>query len=478
MFAVALGFPEILDISVFLMISPSDFLTDLLIADPCMSNFIGIRHEDKYLMERRAPLTPRHVERLVRQKKLDIIVQYSDKRVFTEEEYVKAGAKMAKDLKKCSVIFGVKEIPLSFFEENKTYIFFSHVIKGQPGNMPMLRRMMELKCNLIDYEKVIDEQGKRLIFFGKYAGLAGMINSLWSLGLRLKEAGYKTPFSQIKQAHQYDSLEDARKVISAVGQEIAEKGLPEELRPFVVAFTGYGNVSAGAQEIFGLLPAKEISPEKLLSLRRRTHLPNNLLYKVVFKEEDLVEPIDPDSEFDLSDYYSHPENFRGVFEKYIPHIDMLINGIYWDARYPRLVTKDYLEKLFEKESPKLKVIGDISCDINGSVECTEQSTEIEDPIFVYHPDSRTITMGHKGNGLLIMAVDILPSELPRDASNGFGDVLINFVKPISDCDFSEDFEDLDLPRAIKKGLILHQGKLTPDFEYLAKHVKIEETEEV
>ena len=132
-----------------------------------MSNYIGIRHEDKYLLEKRAPLTPAHVERLVKQKKLDIIVQTSDKRIFKDEEYRKAGAEIAEDLDKCYVIFGVKEIPLSFFESSKTYVFFSHVIKGQPYNMSMLKRMMELKCNLIEYEKIIDEQGKRLIFFGK-----------------------------------------------------------------------------------------------------------------------------------------------------------------------------------------------------------------------------------------------------------------------------------------------------------------------
>src|SRR5512137_349524 len=154
-----------------------------------MSNFIGIRHEDKYELETRAPLTPSHVERLVKQKKLDIVVQSSEKRVFTDDEYIKAGAKISKDLKKCSVIFGVKEIPESVFEQDKTYVFFAHVIKGQFYNMPMLKRMMELKCNLIEYERVVDEQGKRLIFFGHYAGLAGMINSLWSLGLRLKEEG-------------------------------------------------------------------------------------------------------------------------------------------------------------------------------------------------------------------------------------------------------------------------------------------------
>ena len=171
-----------------------------------MGNFIGIRHEDKYVMERRAPLTPKHVERLIKNKKLDFVVQTSEKRVFTDEEYIKAGAKIGKDLKKCSVIFGVKEMPVTFFEEEKTYIFFSHVIKGQAYNMPMLKKMMEMKCNLIDYERVVDEQGKRLIFFGRYAGLAGMIDSLWSLGLRLKDAGYKTPFAQIKQEDELVNL--------------------------------------------------------------------------------------------------------------------------------------------------------------------------------------------------------------------------------------------------------------------------------
>lgn len=436
-----------------------------------MGNFIGIRHEDKYVMERRAPLTPGHVERLIKNKKLDFVIQTSEKRVFKDDEYLKAGAEIAADLSKCGVIFGVKEMPESFFEENKTYVFFSHVIKGQPYNMPMLRKMMEKKCNLIDYERVVDEQGKRLIFFGRYAGLAGMINSLWSLGLRLQEAGLTTPFLQIKQAHHYSSLDEVRDVISMVGQEIAENGLPAELRPFTIAFTGYGNVSQGAQEIIGLLPVKEISPEKLFTLKQRNKLPENLIYKIVFKEKDLFETVNQDEEFELHTYYSNPEKFRSKFEKYIPHIDMLINCIYWDARYPRIVTKEYLKKLFADGKPKLKVIGDISCDPNGSVECTAKGTEIEDPIFVYHPDSMTYTMGHKGDGVLVMAVDILPSELPRDSSAGFADVLINYVKAIADCDYEEDFQKLDLPFAIKTALILHRGELTPQYKYLEEYLK-------
>ncbi|MCX6248182.1 MAG: bifunctional lysine ketoglutarate reductase /saccharopine dehydrogenase family protein [Bacteroidetes bacterium] len=430
-----------------------------------MSNYIGIRHEDKYLLERRSPLTPRHVEWLVRHKKLDIIVQSSEKRIFRDEEYRNAGAEVSDDLKKCSVVFGVKEMPVSFFEPNKTYVFFAHVIKGQSYNMPMLKRMMELKCNLIEYEKVIDEQGKRLIFFGKYAGLAGMINSFWALGLRMKDHGYISNLLKIRQAHTYPSLKEAREDISAIGQRIAEKGIPNELLPFVIGFTGYGNVSQGAQEICGLLPVKEISPEKLLELRNRKNLPNNIIYKVIFHEEDLVEHTGG-KPFDLHDYYANPHYYRSVFEKYVPHLSMLINCIYWDKRYPKLITKEYLKKLFAGGRPKLSVIGDISCDVEGSIECTLKPAEIDDPIYIYNVDTEQITMGHQGDGMLVMAVDILPAELPRDASNGFGDVLVSFVKPIADADFEDSFEDLDLPKAIKKGLILHRGELTPDFKYL------------
>ncbi len=435
-----------------------------------MSRFIGIRHEDKYVMERRAPLTPKHVERLIKNKMLDIVVQTSAKRVFTDQEYLKAGARIADNLKDCSLILGVKEMPESFFEQDKTYVFFSHVIKGQSYNMPMLRKMMELGCNLIDYEKIVDEQGRRLIFFGRYAGLAGMINSLWSLGRRFKEYGYETPFLKITQAHHYASLAEARKVISEVGQEIAENGLPAELGPVTIGFTGYGNVSQGAQEICGLLPVKEISPDKLLALSQRSMLPGNLLYKIVFKEEDLSAHNDGRA-FDLHDYYANPADYHSIFEQYIPHLTVLMNCMYWDARYPRIVTKSYLKRAFETGRPKLTVIGDVTCDPDGSIEITHHGTEIEDPVFVYDPVTDKPVMGFRGHGMLVMAVDILPSELPRDSSNGFADALVNFIKPIADCDFNEAFEDLDLPRAIKKALILHRGKLTADYEYLTEYVK-------
>jgi saccharopine dehydrogenase (NAD+, L-lysine forming) len=435
---------------------------------------IGIRHEDKYEMERRTPLIPKHIERLIRKHNLEFIVQSSPKRIFPDDDYARAGARIENSLRDCPVIFGVKEIPETEFENGKTYIFFSHVIKGQPYNMPMLRRMMELGCNLVDYERIADDQGKRLIFFGKYAGLAGMINSLWSLGQRLKEEGYiGNPFARIRQAHKYTSLDQARWEISEVGREISEKGLPEELLPLTIGFTGHGNVSIGAQEIASLLPIIEITPEKLLKLKSRKKIPSNLVYKVIFRENHISRPKEPGSEFDLQDYYQCPENYENNFEQYIPHLSVLMNCMYWDDRYPQIFTSEFAKQLFSQGNPKIKVVGDITCDPEGSIEFTHKGTEIEDPVFVYNPQSGIPTMGFRGDGIVVMAVDILPSELPRESSVSFGDALVNFVKPIAECDFSRNYDELALPPAIKKALIVHNGELTPDYRYINQFLEQE-----
>lgn len=435
-----------------------------------MNRKIGIRHEDKYAMERRVPLTPGHVKKLIDLHKLEVEVISSPKRVYKDEEFLKVGAKITEHTD-APVIFGVKEIPLDFFEENKTYVFFSHVIKGQSYNMPMLKKMMDLKCNLIDYEKIEDSLGRRLIFFGRYAGLAGMINSLWSAGQRYKELGIETPFQKLKQAHKYDSLQEASDAISEVGYDIIKNGLDPKISPFVIGFTGYGNVSNGAQEIAGLLPVKEITPEELLQLKDKKDLPNNVIYKVIFKEEHLSKPKDTEEEFDLQHYYTHPEDFEDQFGQYIPHLSILMNCMYWDERYPRIVTKDYLEALYKNGNPKLTVIGDVTCDPDGSIQCTHKGTEIEDPVFVYNPFTRKPESGFEGEGILVMAVDILPSELPRESSQAFGDALFNYVKAIANADYNVPFNLLNLPDPIKKAVILHQGQLTPDYEYIIEYLK-------
>lgn len=451
-----------------------------------MSKLIGIRHESLYPSERRAPLIPDHVKLLTEKENLSIVVCRSPKRVFADHEYKQAGATLSDNLTDCQIILGIKEVPEEEYEAGKTYVHFSHVVKGQYYNMPRLKKMMDLGCNLIDYEKITDEQGHRLIFFGYFAGLAGMINSLWALGLRFKEKGIDTPFLRIKQAHTYNSLAEAQADIEDVGLDIAEQGLPDSILPLTVGFTGYGHVSQGAQEILGLLPVKEISPEKLLMLKNRKCSPKNLIYKVVFRQEHIAEHKEG-KPFDKQDYYNNPGNYFSVFENYLPGLTVLMNCMYWEPRFPRIVTKEAVKRLFSEKSqlvdsgilhPKLTVIGDITCDPDGSIEITHKGTEIEDPLFVYDPQTGKPVMGYKGEGLLVMAVHILPSELPREASASFSNALIHYLKPIVDCNFDERYGDLDLPKAILKALILHKGELTPDYKYLEQYLYTITTETV
>jgi alpha-aminoadipic semialdehyde synthase len=431
---------------------------------------IGIRYEDKYLMERRVALVPDHVKQLV-DDGVEIEVVRSEKRIFKDEEFETVGAQLVNEVTDSDIVIGVKEMPIGYFKKNRTYIFFSHTIKGQQYNMPLLQDMINSGASLIDYEKIEDEQGRRLIFFGRFAGLAGMINSLWALGQRWQNMGIDTPFLKIKQTHHYNSLEEAKEIIQEVSNYIRENGLPENVAPLTIGITGYGNVSKGAQEILDLLPVIEVSTDELLTLKNRKDISNKAIYKTVFKEEHLSKPIEVSKKFELKEYYDHPELFESQFEKYIPHMTVLMNCMYWDDRYPRIVTKDYLEKLYKVRNPKLTVIGDVTCDPDGSIEALHKGTEIEDPVFVYNPFTRQATMGFEGEGLLIMGVDILPSELPREASQTFSNALIGFLPEIVNANFDMSFENLKLPSPIKKAMIVFKGKLTPGYEYLNEHLK-------
>jgi alpha-aminoadipic semialdehyde synthase len=363
-------------------------------------------------------------------------------------------------------------MPNYFFQPKHTYMFFAHVIKGQSYNMPMVKRMMELGCTLIDYEKVTDAKGRRLIFFGRHAGLAGMIEILWALGQRLDWEGVPNPFSDLRQTYQYDNLTEAKAAVSALGKRIAREGLPEQITPLICGFGGYGNVFRGANEIIELLPAREIEPHEVEQLTVNNEQSANVLYKVVFKEEHTVEPISPEDRFELQDYYDHPEKYRGVFRTYLPHLTLLVNCVYWEEKYPRLVTKADLKQLYSgEEPPRLRVIGDISCDIEGAIEGTIKSTEPGEPVFVYDPFEDRAIDGVEGRGPVIMAVDILPSELPRDASTYFSGVLMDYIPAIAQADYAATFEELDLPPAIKRAVIVHQGELTPSYRYLEKYVR-------
>ncbi|MEN8164551.1 MAG: bifunctional lysine ketoglutarate reductase /saccharopine dehydrogenase family protein, partial [Acidobacteriota bacterium] len=410
---------------------------------------------------------------LVHDQDRTVLVQPSARRVFHDKEFVRAGATMVADLSEASVIFGVKEIPPEKLQAKTAYMFFSHVIKGQPHNMPTLRRLMELECTLIDYEKVTDDQGRRLIFFGRFAGLAGMIDTLWALGQRFLSRGIETPLSRIQPAHAYDSLDDARKALREAGRLISDDGFPREILPVTIGVAGYGNVAKGAQEILAELPHRVVTPEELTQLAGSTTVSAHCIYTTTFKEQDLVQPTNPGTPFELQHYYEHPEAYRSRFEPLLPHLSVLVNANYWDERYPRLVTLDSLRNLYSGGADaRLQVIGDLGCDIGGNIECTLKCTDPGDPVFTWNPATGDITSGLNGRGPVVLAVDFLPTELPREASEEFAATLNRFAAPIGVADYSVPFEDLNLPPEIKRAVIVHRGALTPDYRYLEEHVGV------
>jgi len=389
---------------------------------------IGIRREDKNQWEARVPLTPRHIRELRNRYQIEFLIQPSAIRTFSDDEYRHAGAVVQEDLSECDIVFAVKEIPLNFFLPGKKYVFFSHTIKGQSYNMPRLKRMVDLKTTLIDYEKIVDENGRRLMFFGRFAGIAGMIDSFWALGSRLKNEGFDTVFSQLKQALDYSGLESIKAAYRKQAKTLARNGFPEALTPLIFGFTGYGNVSRGAQEMFDIFP--------------------------------------------LQDYYHHPEKYESKFEQYLSYLSVLINAIYWDTMYPKLVTRRYLKERYESEAGlPLKVIGDITCDIGGSIECNISETDSGNPVYVYDPIKEDIQYGTEGNGPVVLAVDNLPCELPKESSTVFSTVLKEFIPALLKTDFSLDFDNVNLPTELKRATILYNGEFTPDFEYMREFIK-------
>jgi len=431
---------------------------------------IGIRREDKNEWERRTPLTPDNVSKLVKDG-IEVLLQPSTIRIFPDEEYKNIGAEINEDLSSCPVILALKEIPADFFEQSKTYTFFSHTIKGQEYNMPILKKMMELKCQLIDYELITDDKGRRLIFFGKHAGLAGMIDTFWALGKRLEWEGIPNVFSEIKMAHEYKSLKEAKSCIAEIADKIKKEGIPPQLSPLICGFAGYGNVSEGAQEIFDLFPHEQITPSEITTKPASSITAREKLFKVVFKEEDIAKPLDPAGTFELQDYYNNPQNYISHFESHLPYLTILVNCIYWDPRYPRLVTLDYLKRVYSSSHlPPLRVIGDITCDIEGSVQCTMKATDPGNPIYVYNPVDSTITDGWEGTGPVMMTVDNLPCELAKEASEFFGEVLTPFIPRLANADYNVPFENLNIPGELHRAFILHKGKLTPDYKHLSKYL--------
>jgi saccharopine dehydrogenase (NAD+, L-lysine-forming) len=255
-----------------------------------MNTKFGIRREDINKWEKRVPLIPSHARELADRHALEFRIQPSAIRVFTDEDYRLAGIPVEEGLSPCPIILALKEIPIPLIERGKTYLFFSHTAKGQPQNMPMLRKMMEMGCTVIDYEKMTDEKGRRVLYFGNYAGHAGMIDTLWTLGRRLEAEGIANPFAMLQPTHRYKSLVEAREEVGKLAWKLAKQGPPAELGPIVFGFFGYGHVSQGAQEIFDILPVESVHPADIPRLFQKAGQAPRTLFKAVFHEEEMPCP--------------------------------------------------------------------------------------------------------------------------------------------------------------------------------------------
>lgn len=430
---------------------------------------IGIRRENKNRWERRVPLTPEHVAELARHG-VPVAFEPSPLRVFPDERFRAAGAAMMDDLSSCPLVIGVKEVPADMLRADTAYAFFAHVAKGQPANMPMLRRLMELNCTLIDYEKIVDDRGRRLVFFGRHAGFAGMIDTLATLGRRLGWEGIESPFASLAMAHEYADLEEAHAALARVADAVRRGGLPAAVHPMLFGFTGSGNVSKGAQDIFDHLPYEEVLPEDLHALAANDDLPRNILYKVVFTREDRIARTGGGA-FDVGELNAHPDRFRSTMAPALSYLTVLVNGVYWEPGQPRVLSLDDLRALHAGgAAPRLRVIGDISCDVHGSIEANVRITTPGDPVYVYDVESGEAVSGVAGRGPVILAVDNLPCELPVDASQHFGDALLRFLPSLARCDWSQPFESLVLADEIRRAVIVHRGRLTPGYAYLASHL--------
>ncbi|XP_033334795.1 lysine ketoglutarate reductase/saccharopine dehydrogenase [Megalopta genalis] len=438
---------------------------------------IAIRREDQSVWERRAPLAPTNVRRLNRAG-VRVIVQPSNRRAYPAQAYQAAGAILQEDISSASVIFGVKQVPVDQLISNKTYCFFSHTIKAQESNMPLLDAILEKNIRLLDYEKLTDVNGQRVVAFGKYAGVAGMVNILHGLGLRLLALGHHTPFMHIGPAHNYRDSAMARQSIRDAGYEIALGAMPKSIGPLTFIFTGSGNVSQGGQEVFQELPHEYVPPEMLKKVAE--HGDMTKIYGCEVRRRHHLERKDGGG-FDPEEYDKHPERYISTFSKTIaPYASVIINGIYWALDSPKLLTLPDAKYLLRPACTpwlptsvgapalphRMLAICDISADPGGSIEFMNECTTIDTPFCLYDADRNKDTKSFKGPGVLVCSIDNMPTQLPKESTDFFGNLLYPYLLDIIQSDAKLPLEQHKFSPAVHDAIIASNGRLTSNFEYI------------
>ncbi|XP_039989443.1 alpha-aminoadipic semialdehyde synthase, mitochondrial [Xiphias gladius] len=439
---------------------------------------MAIRREDINPWERRAPLAPRHVRELTNAG-VKVLVQPSNSRAIHEKYYMKAGAIVQEDISEASLIIGVKRVPEEKVIRRKTYAFFSHTIKAQEANMGLLDDLLKKEVRLIDYEKMVDANGYRIVAFGQWAGVAGMINILHGLGLRFLALGHHTPFMHIGMAHNYRNVSQAIQAVRDCGYEISMGLMPKSIGPVTFCFTGTGNVSKGAQDIINELPVEYVEPHELKDVSEGGDL-TKVYATVLSRHHHLMRK--SDGIYDPLEYEIHPELYTSHFRTSVaPYTTCLINGIYWDPHTPRLLRRLDAQKLMRPiktlsapiggspELPhKLLAICDISADTGGSIEFMTECTTIDKPFCMYDADQHIDHDSVEGNGVLMCSIDNLPAQLPIEATEYFGDRLFPYIWEMLPSDATRPLEEEDFSPQVRDAVITSNGVLTPKFEYIEK----------
>jgi saccharopine dehydrogenase (NAD+, L-lysine-forming) len=396
---------------------------------------IGILKEGKIPVDRRVPIIPLQAKEAKEKfADIDFIVQKSDIRCFMDSDYIHHGLTVKDDVSDCDILLGVKEVPLKNLISNKTYLFFSHTIKEQPYNRQLLREILNKKIRLIDYELLTDQDNTRIVAFGRYAGIVGAYNGILTYGKRYNRFN-------LRPAHDCFDLEDLKTEYPKV-----------KLPAIKIAVTGGGRVSKGAMEVLDGMKIRKVTPANFLE-----RLYNEPVYTQL-NTRDYNVPKDG-SEFNRQEFYSNPESFEGDFLKYAQVSDILIAGAFWDPDAPILFKReDVLKPDF-----KIKIIADITCDIEGSIPSTLRSSTIDEPVYDYNPELGIEEAPFKDEAnITVMAVDNLPCELPRNASTDFGKEMVNNVLNHL---LGDDNEEV-----IKRATIAENGHLTERYSYLQDYV--------
>lgn len=394
----------------------------------------GIIKERKNPPDRRVVFTPEEAANIKKQfPEAEIVIESSDIRIFSDKEYITQGFEVTDDVSNCDVLFGVKEVPIDSLIPNKKYFFFSHTIKKQPHNRKLLKAILEKNIDLYDHETIVDKDFKRLIGFGRYAGMVGAYNGFRAFGIKF----------ELFNLPKAENLAHKEELIAKVKRQV--------LPPIKIVLTGTGKAGMGAKEILDGIKIKEVSPENFLSKKYS---------EPVYTQIDVLEynkRIDGKPS-DKKDFYKNPKEYTSDFERFANVSDIFMAAHFYGNDAPVILTREMLSS----KDNAIKVVADISCDVDGPIACTIKASTIAEPLFGYHPgENKEVDVFHPA-AIVVMSIDNLPCELPKDASEGFGEMFMKHVIPA--------FFNNDKDGILERAKITENGKLTTRFEYLQNYV--------